>query len=390
MSVSGRHNGLPQGQTKWDLLRVLQEIGRKELGLTPSAFSLLIFLIRRSRETDFDRGAICASWLRVELIARELDLTERTVNNAQRELQASCLIRVTTSGNGARHGERIGGQIKFASGLCLKPTIERFSEFSRLRCKKTHVSAEIAATRAEIRRIRYQVISSGDEKIIAAMEEMLPGGRVSRIKALSSLKDICNQLANLLQHLSAREPKISDQSEIFGSPNLPAKRVNLYRPAKPADLFRTELAEVCRVATDEFRSLLPQQGISWSSLTDAAAAVCRRLDINQTIWGSACEKLGRQSAATAIVVIEHNSRLPSSHPLHASNPALCLIGLVEKELSQPGTVRKLFKATQRRVGVHLRPPSSFPERRSAGSLGSIVKNLSLPIELSGGASLRGW
>lgn len=289
MSVSGHHTGLPKGQTKWDLLRVLQDIGRKELGLTPSAFSLLLFLIRRSRETDFDRGAICASWLRVELMARELDLTERTVNNAQRELQASCLIRVTTSGNGARHGERIDGQIKFASGLCLKPAIERFSELVRLRCQNAHASAEIAATRAEIRRIRYQIISSGNEKIIATMERMLPGGRVSRIKALSTLQEICNQLDNLLQRSSARASKISDQSEISGSPNLPAKRVNLYRPTKPADLIRTELSEVCGVATDEFRGLLPEKGISWSSLTDAAAAVCRRLDITQTIWGSACE-----------------------------------------------------------------------------------------------------
>ncbi|TYC87018.1 helix-turn-helix domain-containing protein [Novosphingobium sp. BW1] len=161
MSVSGRHTGLPAGQSKSDLLQVLQDLGRKGLGLTPSAFDLLMFLCRRANRVDFLHGSICTSWMRVGRIAREIGISERSINNAQRELRTEGFIKITTSANGARWGERVDGQIRWASGLSLAPTIKRFAELTKTRDQKISETVAISELQAEIRRLRSNLLSSG-------------------------------------------------------------------------------------------------------------------------------------------------------------------------------------------------------------------------------------
>ena len=51
------------------------------------------------------------------------------------------------------------------------------------------------------------------------------------------------------------------------------------------------------------RAWLPARHISWDDLVDAAAAHAAKLGISQDAWGEACQTLGRQVAAIALIVI---------------------------------------------------------------------------------------
>jgi hypothetical protein len=82
-------------------------------------------------DQDYKPGRICTAWPRVSTVAEQLDLCDRSVNGAERELVELGLIERTTGRNGARHGERSVDKlqkIKWAAGVNLAPLIARVSE----------------------------------------------------------------------------------------------------------------------------------------------------------------------------------------------------------------------------------------------------------------------
>ncbi|MBS0475897.1 MAG: hypothetical protein JSR28_12255, partial [Proteobacteria bacterium] len=126
MSATLVHGGLPAGVRRIDLLSLVEDLGKRGLGLSSTATRVLRHYVWRSRDDDYRAGRICAVWDRVCRTADDLDLCGRAINDAERELEAKGLIARTTGGNGARSGLRCGGVIRWAAGINLAPLIERY------------------------------------------------------------------------------------------------------------------------------------------------------------------------------------------------------------------------------------------------------------------------
>ncbi len=121
------HQGLPAGVRKTDLLALIENLGKHGLGVSSAAARLLRHYVWRSRDADYQPGRICAVWDRVSHSAEQLDLSTRSINEAERELESHGLIRRTTGNNGARVGQRAGEVIRWAAGVNLAPLIARYS-----------------------------------------------------------------------------------------------------------------------------------------------------------------------------------------------------------------------------------------------------------------------
>lgn len=117
MSAALVHGGLPAGIRRVDLLSLVEDLGKRGLGLSSTATRVLRHYVWRSRDDDYRAGRICAVWDRVCRTADDLDLCSRAINDAERELEAKGLIARTTGGNGARSGLRSGGIIRWAAGI---------------------------------------------------------------------------------------------------------------------------------------------------------------------------------------------------------------------------------------------------------------------------------
>jgi hypothetical protein len=113
MSTTLSHDGLPAGVGRLDLLSLIEDLGKRGLGIFSSAARLLRHYVWRSRDSDYLAGRICAVWDRVSGTAEQLDLCSRAVNEAERELERKGLIARTTGGNGARS---VSGAVASSAG----------------------------------------------------------------------------------------------------------------------------------------------------------------------------------------------------------------------------------------------------------------------------------
>ena len=191
MSTSLVHSGLPEGMTRYDLARLVEQT-RRPLQLSKTAISVLVHYITRCTfDQDYEPGRVCAAWPRVSTIADRLGLSERSINNAERELEFNRLLKRTTGGNGARFGERTTEdcpKISWAAGVNLGPLIERIGE---LRAALRWIEKEqrvLNSLRAEIKLTLRRIREISDGKAAVEIAEILPGGRTSRLKDVAKLE----------------------------------------------------------------------------------------------------------------------------------------------------------------------------------------------------------
>ncbi len=87
MSTSLKHEGLREGVGRFDLLQLFLRTAKPAFGLSRTAIALIRHAIGRTQDGDYKRGAICSVWTKVSTMADELQLTSRSINNAERELE---------------------------------------------------------------------------------------------------------------------------------------------------------------------------------------------------------------------------------------------------------------------------------------------------------------
>lgn len=113
--------GLPDKIGPYDLLRLIQDVGSR-IGFGEADIGYLGYLITHTREADWKIGARPIVYKSVAKIARERDISERTVHLREQSLHRLGALDWNDIGNYRRSGMRDdGGNIVFAYGVDLSP-----------------------------------------------------------------------------------------------------------------------------------------------------------------------------------------------------------------------------------------------------------------------------
>lgn len=378
MSATRVHGGLPAGIRRVDLLSLVEDLGKRGLGLSSTATRVLRHYVWRSRDDDYRSGRICAVWDRVCRTADDLDLCSRAINDAERELEAKGLIARTTGGNGARSGLRSGGVIRWAAGINLAPLIERYADLKAAWEARELEHQAIDTCKAEIRRMRRLIREAAEPEFIARADAILPDGRVAPIQRIEKLEAIQAALEAVLADLASdpRAMKTSDRPEENSRPNIQNQDSSRSCSERPEPTITPRMA--LELASDEFRLIASVHGDpGWPSLVEASRQSASWLGIGQRSWGKACSMLGRERAALCVLVIDRNARLQSGHRYRANHAGKCLSGMVRRATNGGFNLDGLLRAFQRDelAGSGVVSEPSLPEPDQGQSMASLTAQI---------------
>jgi replication initiation protein RepC len=378
MSATLVHPGLPEGVRRIDLLSLVEDLGKRGLGLSSTATRVLRHYVWRSRDDDYRAGRICAVWDRVCRTADDLDLCSRAINVAERELEAKGLIARTTGGNGARSGLRSAGVIRWAAGINLAPLIERYADLKVAWEARRLQQQAIDTCKAEIRRTRRLIRNAAEPELLARADAILPDGRVAPIHRIEKLEAIRAALEAVLADLAdeSRATKTSDRSEENDRPNIQNQDSSRSCSGRPEPTITPRAA--LDLASEEYRAIASAHGDpGWPCLIDASRQTASWLGIGQYAWGEACSVLGRERAALCVLVIDRNVRLQTGHRYRARHPGKCFSGMVRRATKAGFNLDGLLRAFQREEaaasGVH--PAPSLPEPEQGQIMASLTAQI---------------
>ncbi len=369
MSTTFAHAGLPAGVTRFEMLRLFEQVARPGFGLSSTAVALVRHYVLKTMDGDYLAGRICAVWTQACRFAEALGLTPRSINSAERELEQAGFIVRNAGINGERAGDRQDGAIVWAAGINLAPLVGRFAEMQAKAEALDLQARAIQQCRAEIRQLGQRIREADDDDLRERAETVLPDGRTARINSISRLVAIREALSAMLDAIeSAPDPKpralkTSDAPEENCAPNIQDKNSPRRRTAPapdPCDRIRPAMA--LAVATESYRGIVEALGgPTWPNLVEASWRSCGRLGIAQSTWGRACQQFGRERAALSVLLIDRNAELPLGHRYRVASPARCLAGMVRRVRSAGVNLAGLFRATERNV-QQAPPEVTLPEQ----------------------------
>ena len=357
MSTTLAHRGLPAGVTRFEMLRLFEQVARPGFGLSSSAVALVRHYVLKTMDGDYLTGRICAVWTQACRFAEALGLTPRSINSAERELEQAGFIVRNAGINGARAGDRQEGAIVWAAGINLAPLVDRFAEMQAKAEALDLQARSIQQCRAEIRQLGQRIREADDVDLRGRAETILPDGRTARINSIDRLIAIREALSAMLAaiesdpHPEPRALKTSDAPEENCAPNIQNKKPSRKRTTPERDpLERIKPSTALSVATDGYRSLVEALGgATWPNLIEASWRSCGRLGIAQSTWGRACQQFGRERAALTVLLIDRNFELPTGHRYRVLAPGRCLAGMTRRAKSVGVNLAGLFRATEREV-----------------------------------------
>lgn len=347
MSAALVHGGLPAKVRPRDLVALVKQVAligvpgpeTKILRVSRTAVAVLEYFVNRCREGDFEKGSICGVWEQPATIADELSISTKVLHNAEAELRKIKWIERTSTAHARRGGERRGGTIVALAGISLAPLIEKYRELLEIRDAHTLQQKAASDVRAEIVQIWRRIRELSNPDIIEQAEAILPRGRTSRISRIDQLEAIKADLEALLVlvNLPSGATKSSHRTEEIVTPNIPpedsSQNCSAQTVAQPTQSGASPItpARAARLASSDYQSLLAAKGgPSWSNLVETSATTCSWLGISQSVWGDACQAMGRERAALCVLVIDRNRRLPENHPYHRKYPSASLEGMARR------------------------------------------------------------
>jgi replication initiation protein RepC len=353
MSTTLAHAGLPSGVTRFDLLRLFEQVARPGFGLSSTAVVLVRHYVLKTMDADYMKGRICAVWTQACRFAEALGLTPRSINSAERELERAGFIIRNAGINGGRAGDRQDGIVIWAAGINLAPLISRYVELKGKAEALDLQARAISQCRAEIRQLGQRIRDAHDDTLRQRAEAILPDGRTARIPSITRLTAIREALSAMLDAIASapaeasRALKTSDAPEENYAPNIQDKNSSRRCSATSHPIDRVSPAAAVSVATEGYQGLVAALGgPTWPNLIEASYLSCGRLGIAQGTWGRACQQFGRERAALCVLLIDRNVELPGDHRYKARSPSRCLSGMMRKERSQGFNLTGLFRAGQ--------------------------------------------
>lgn len=333
MSVTLTHRGLPGKMNRNGLLKALDGAGPKLLMLSCTEFRLLKRAICQCRMADFLPGRICGTFESPETLARELGVSRKVLDNAEKGLEAKGWLRRTWTLRGRRSGSRKGGVLRYVAGLNLAPMIDNVSKLVIERAKQASVENDAKdLLRAEIGAVWAKLCGLEDRAVHEAAHGILPRGRKSRISDIEKLRSLKRDLLALLAAVTdpPGETKGSNGSEVFDAPTQLDSNSDTSggKPQAASNAsFSISPARASALASDDYQvSVEMSGGPSWPVLIQVSQLALGWNQISHGAWAKACQVLGRERAALCILVIDRNRRRQAG-PGKAKNAEACLAGM---------------------------------------------------------------
>lgn len=174
--------GLDAGVTRSMALGALKR-ARRYMSIPPRLVALMDELFKYSRDGDWRDGRIPTVWPSNEMLARELGVSVRQVQNLLRQAEAFGLLSFKDSPNGKRGGCRNAqGDIVWAYGIILAPIGTRHQEFSdraRIGAEEdghlTRLKRRLEAVRRKLRMLTQAAMDNGfgEQEAWSAMDAVL-------------------------------------------------------------------------------------------------------------------------------------------------------------------------------------------------------------------------
>jgi replication initiation protein RepC len=400
--------GLPEGVMLPGQLLAAVKAAAPRLGLSPRLVHAVDWLFRFTQPQDWGEGGRPIVWPSASLQQEALGLSPTQVKAINRTLIEAGLITMKDSPNGKRYGVRDRtGRITEAYGFDLSPVALRYGEFVRLAEDARAERAEMGRLRRRATIARNgitQILETaaeygfrGEDWTSLAREARTLATALRRVERSEEMvlgveslerRQRCarERLENLLSSVTARSVEAAD-SDPLGPENRPHqytynptpnpnpdtvmadKHCNApvgeaaptsavtERPAGPPETksARPERTDgtVLRLSTDELIQLAPRlrgylatPAPRWPDVVEAADWLRGELGVSKSLWGEACQTMGRETAAIAIGIV---SAKPAGH--FQSSPGGYFHGMVAKakagELNLARTIWGLRNRAQR-------------------------------------------
>lgn len=335
------------------------------LGLPPHAYKLIAWLVKQTMPHDWEVGSRPICWPSAARQAEFLGLSPARVKVLNRALFEAGIVIVRDSETGKRYGRRgADGRIIEAYGFDLSPLAYRHDEFIRLAaeakaerermralkkratrarrgirqlgetlaavaplpCEWTRLEAETAELVAAIRSAGrsedlawiVRSLESLENEAVALLKEASsasadpvsksPAGLVSKPHNISTNISINPKDTVIAADGSSRGDASGQRAEHsdFGTEES-CGSINFQPYERIEKLHPSELIDLAPRLASHIASRFPD----WWDVVDAAGGALRHeLGVSQSLWGEACETLGRPTAAIALAVV---STKPSEH-----------------------------------------------------------------------------
>ena len=193
---------LPSGMHKYQMLETLRRLAPR-IGLTDGAIAQYKIYLDYSDDRDWLGGNLCICWVSVGLMAKLLCRTERQVRNNNQKLLNAGIIAYSVAGNHRRGGMRNkDGTIKWASGVDLKPILERWEALSEMDETIQRELQESLVLKKEISKLRRKIIDTLPPEM-AEDAELLLNQRTSISWSLQDCQCFYDELEQLNREVVA-------------------------------------------------------------------------------------------------------------------------------------------------------------------------------------------
>jgi replication initiation protein RepC len=345
--------GLPPGTAKpLRLLAAFQE-AEPYLGLPAHAFKLVSWLVKQTMACDWEHGSRPITWPSARRQQEFLGLSSARVKMLNRVLFDAGIFVIRDNEQGKRYGRRgADGRIIEAYGFDLSPLALRYDEFVRIaaeakierdRMKGLRKRATIA--RRAIRQAGEALAAIGPlpeawRRLELETADLIVAGRDAgrseelalvvkalerrQIEAEQWLRDACKSveinpsgLANEPHTTSTNLPSDLEDTVMAGNKSRAAEPAPS-APPPPSPQPSRPRDKVLHLTASQLMDLAPRLGQyvyaenpTWRDVIDAAGGRLRdELGISPSLWGEACQIMGRDEAAVALAIV---STKPEEH-----------------------------------------------------------------------------
>ncbi|NHF71537.1 helix-turn-helix domain-containing protein [Paracoccus xiamenensis] len=345
------HGGLPEGMTRWQFFRLIEN-ARRQLGLSKGAIAYLKVAISNTMDEDYLAGRICSFWTSVTKIAAQAGLDRRQVARIEADLLVRGLLAKSASDHSRRCGSREGGKIGHEFGINLAPLIANAVEIQAASQRASFEDAEADRLRTRIKKLFGDIRRLRFDGAMEAAEDILPNRRPSTIQSFVRLKQVADALEAVWADFSTEigRGEKSHQCDISPPPNTSKENINKTcraekqceaRPVRvtPALAIRLAGPKFCELA--EFYAISEPGGLpTWRSLEMAARERAHQIGITQGVWQRQCEMLGGSRTTLCLLVADHNACRSGKYRVR--NAAAAFIGMARGETRQSAVLDRLI------------------------------------------------
>lgn len=342
-------SGLPEGITNPSQVLAALKAAAPFIGLAPRFVHAVDFLFRFTQLEDWQPDSRPIVWPSSALQQLELGLSETQVKALNRALIELGLITARDSPNGKRYGRRNGrGKIIEAYGFDLSPLAARYAEFvavaeagraereaiRRLRRRVTiarkaiqqitetvaeyglvapEMDEHAAAARALTAAARDEETEAGLAEVVTLIERRREAAFAWLNSELNSVKTDPKPAEYRLHKTTTTDPQNLDRDTVFahrgssrggeGGASDPSSEPVI----DPCGVGRTQPTELIELAPS-LRPYLSNPRPTWPEILDATEWLRHDLDVSLSLWGRACQAMGRVPAAIALALVSTKPR----------------------------------------------------------------------------------